>query len=171
LIEIDRETGTVIWDDFRLHPQLTHDELIKKYRNFSVIHDQYDAIERRERIYNFPRVSLGEYYLIPNVTCFDNRLSSIGFMRECIGTSDDEIYRWRRESPKWAVLAQNWLESQIGQPHKIESGVLYNEAKYLSPSEIELLQSWQYKFAWGEASFYYDSLYMPGEIFIAYDHS
>lgn len=168
MIEINRETGTVTWDGFRLHPQLAHDELIKDYPNFTVILDQYDANKRRERIYNFPRVLLEEYYLKPDVTCFDNRLSSISFMREYLGTSDDELYRWRHESPKWAVLAQKWLESQLGQPHEIEPGILYQEAKIMPPNEIELLQQWLYKFDWGTGGFYYDSLYMPGAIFIAY---
>ena len=169
MIDINRETGTVTWDGFTLHPQLTHDELIQTYLNFTVILDQYDVHQRKERIYNFPRTVLGEYYLIPEVRCWDNRLSTIDFMREPFGHSDDEIDHWRRE-PKWAVFAQKWLKTQLGNPHMIEPGVLYDEAKYLSPNEIKFLQSWQYKFTWGKASFYYDSLYMPGAIYIHYDY-
>jgi hypothetical protein len=169
LIEINRKTGTVAWDDFTLHPHLTHDAFVQQYPRLKSEHE-YMIGGTQKNTYTFPRTAFYDYFLTPQVDYLNNILSSINFMREYFGDSDDEIYRWRRESPKWAVIAKAWLETQLGQPHKIEPGVLYNEAKIMSPNEIELLQSWEYKFAWGKAGFYYDSLYMPGDVFIHYDY-
>ncbi len=169
MIEIDRETGTVTWDDFRVYPQLTHDDFVQRYPSIKSDHEyMIGGIEKNT--YTFPRTAFYDYFLTPQVAYWNNRLSSIDFMRESFGDSDEEIYGWRRESPKWAVIAKAWLKTQLGQPHKIEPGVLYNETKIMPPNEIELLQSWKYKFAWGKAGFYYDSLYMPGDVFIHYDY-
>lgn len=166
MVSIDRVTGTITWDSYVLYPRLFHDIFAKKYPHLAPIHDEYTVHGTRERIYRFPATSLDGYQVVSQITFYDAMPSGIHIMRVNPPGSDDEIWQWRKQLPGWVRVAQKWLTTQLGPPHEVQPGVLYNEKNWLTPEEIQLLQLWGYGFEWGEAGFWYDSLQEPGDIFV-----
>jgi hypothetical protein len=170
LVKIDRETGTVTWDSYSLYPRLFHDAFEEKYPHLTPIHDEYTVHGFRERIYRFPATNLDGYQVETQITFYDAMPSGIHIMRVNPPDSEDEIWRWRKQLPRWVQVAQRWLIIHLGPPHEVQPGVLYDEKNWLTPEEIQLLQLWCYGFEWGEAGFWYDSLEEPGDIYIRHRH-
>ncbi len=173
MIAINRETGAVTWGDFHLHMWLIHDVLAANYPQFTPVQDIHTPDGRHERIYDLPTIDWEGYSLTLRMVYYNQRPSGIYITRINTDDSDEENKRyesWLRQLPGWVIAAQKWLVAQLGQPHNIQPGVLFDEEKLLSPEEIQLLQSWSYDLEWGEAGFYYDMLQQPGDIYVHYDY-
>ncbi|MEO8611401.1 MAG: hypothetical protein ABI690_26120 [Chloroflexota bacterium] len=168
MLKIDRATGDITWENYVLYPRLFHDDFAKKYPQLKPVHDIHTPDGMHERGYHFPMINLDTYEVEVKITYFDSRLSGIYIGRENSIESDDEATRWRHGLPGWVRVAKNWLITQLGQPHEIRPGVLYDEKSWLTPEEIQHLQLWGYGFEWGEAGFWYDGLQQPGDIYIHY---
>jgi hypothetical protein len=170
LIAINRDTGTVTWGSFVLDMRLAPDALVRLEPELMPVHNDLGPDGRRTRIYHLPTIKIDEYPLMLEAVFVNQRLSGINIKRGGSTYTDEEYDRWWRQLPGWIKIAQKWLVAQLGQPHEIKSGVLFDEQELLTPDEIQFLQSWDYKFEWGRAGFYYDGLQMPGEIYVHHDY-
>ncbi len=166
MIEINRETGTVIWDGFTLNPQLTHDEFVQRYPEIKPTSDNIPFSSGiKHRIYDFSLIKIDTYSLMPQMIYNNNFLGSISFTR------DDEEYSNENlpELAKWGKNAHLWLTAQLGEPHETRPAGFFGEEDFLISDEIQFLESWTYDFKWGNAGFEYDPLRTVAYIFVHYD--
>jgi hypothetical protein len=164
LIEINRETGAVTWDDFRLHPYLTYDEFVQRYPSMK---PTYDASRSgiQSRLYDFIPINIDDYLIKPQAIYSNTILEGVSFTR------DDTEY-FKESLPKlakWGKNAYLWLTTQLGEPQETRLAGDFGEKEFLTSNEIQFLESCTYKFKWGTAGFEYDPLRTAAYIFVHYD--
>lgn len=168
MIDINRETGTVTWDGFTLHPQLTHDEFVQQYPLIKPKHDimLFSGIQRR--IYDLTPIKIDNYALIPQAIYDNSILDSLSFTRDDDEYSEDDL--GMPELAHWGKNIHHWLTVQFGEPHKTRPASFFDEDDFLTPEEIPYLETWTYNFKWGSVGFHYDCVRTVAYIFIHYDY-
>ncbi|MEP6986177.1 MAG: hypothetical protein ABI970_11300, partial [Chloroflexota bacterium] len=147
MIEIDRETGMVTWDDFRLYPQLRHDEFVQLYPSIKPrLKMSYGGINRRS--YMFSKTKLDSFLLTPVVHYENNWLSYIAFYRKDRTKYDYHEHALRMEQIAEKINSyRQLLTSQFGSPPETN-----DPSPYI-----------HYKFDWGDVGtgYAYDSSEHP----------
>jgi hypothetical protein len=161
LIEINRETGTVIWDNFRLHPHLTHDEFVQQYPTIEVHRNIYNIGGIHDTVYQFPKINIGDNFLTPYARYENHRLSHVGF-------DVDELiyneYRYSKDQSDRAMIVRQLYDTSdklrkllithLGQPHenkKIFDANFWDFKIKFTDDDIQAIQGWSYRFEWGVA--------------------
>ena len=163
MIDINRETGTVTWDGFTLYTHLTHDEFVQRYPTIELRRNVYNIGGIHDRVYQFAKIKLGDYFLTPNAHYENHRLANVSFHVDKLLYNDflfspvvsaESIEQLHDTSDKLRKL----LITQFGQPHeyarKVDS-VPFHPA--LTADDLQAMQEWWYRFEWGGVNSYFST--------------
>lgn len=151
MIEIDRETGTVTWDDFRLYPQLSHDEFVERYPAIKCVGYSYKYSHIHSKQYQFPEISLNNYTLIPGISFTYDKLDGAMFDMLNVLYIETEANYDKKQLIDRSKSIREVLIQHLGQPHRVNPYCFGMIDTVLTTDETEALQAWEYDFEWGGA--------------------
>lgn len=149
MIDINRETGTVTWDNFTLHSEFTHDEFVHLYPSIICNGYSYKYSHISGRQYQFPEIHLNNYTLIPRISFTYNKLDGVSFEMPDACYNEAQATLSMRQLVARIKSIRDLLTSHLGQTHRFNPHCFGFFDETLTSEEIDALQAWKYDFKWG----------------------